>query len=115
MDINIKKFIESTSNIWRISGYPIPDVLMAVYENEYYATVSTNSNIFTFMSKKNIVYAVVKSKCKLINNPNIGTIYQIISSDIDNQLGKSPMRVISCKQITDSKQNFVKNNILPLL
>jgi len=113
--MDIKKFIESATNIWKTSEYPIPGVLMAVYEDEYYATVSTNSNIFTFMSKKDIVYAVVKSKCRIINNPKIGFIYQIISSDIDNQLGKSPMRVISCKQITDDKQIFVKNNILPLL
>lgn len=100
--------------IWSTSTFTKPSRFLAAYGGHFYATVTDNGNIYTFASRKGVIYGVIRSKCIPINDATYGPIYQIQDSEIDRYLDKSPMRVISCPTITDPVQNFVINTVIPM-
>lgn len=104
---------------WNSSTFKKPNIYLAVYNGELYIVVDDDKSIITLMSKdkNNIVYAVVKSKSKIIYNPTLGNIYQISDSELDKKLGKPAISVITCpKDITDnSLYRFVSNELTTLL
>lgn len=87
---------------WEGSTYKMykPRILLGMYDNKLYATVSDNTTIYRFVSfpeagKKAIIYAVVASKCKPYNS-TYGLIWLISDTQQDQDLNKPALQVISC-------------------
>jgi hypothetical protein len=94
--------------LWEESSYPIPTVLLGVYNNEYYATVTDHQTIVTLASKRQSIHAVTKRKCQVVD---VGTgeekAYYIAEPDA--------LQIISCTNPTTEIDRFVTSKIVPVL
>jgi len=101
---------------WAASTFqPVPEVYLAQYEDGLYATITDNSTVFTFMSQTAHVYTCVRSKCIVQHLPDGSDIYIIMDSAANTLMKKSPLSPITCKSLTDDRQRFVFQTIIPLV
>jgi hypothetical protein len=93
---------------WEQSGYQVPGVLIGIYNNETYLTVSDHQTIVTFASKRKGIYVASKKKCHIITaGPHQEKVYRIEES--------GALQVISCKKPITTLDNFVTTQLLSIL
>jgi hypothetical protein len=97
------------NQIWEKSNLPIPKNKLLTCNNITYAVVDDRYSIITAISRTNIVYAIAKSKIKIMNDSRGFNFYWLEDT--------RDLRVISCSEssIKDNSQKFVINEIIPLI
>jgi hypothetical protein len=94
--------------LWQTSGYVVPSVLLGLYNNEYYLTVSDHQSIITFASKRKGIYVASKRKCRVVSvGLNEVKVYQIEEADA--------LQVISCKKPITALDAFVTTSLVPII
>ena len=100
--------MDSIRSIWKTSNYPIPAVLLGIYNNEYYVTVADHQTIVTFASKRQGIYVATKRKCQVVSVGIKGeTAYLIEEPDA--------LQIISCTNPITEVDRFVTSKIVPVV